>query len=115
MERTTFILPNAFSPNGDGINDYFVIDGLQNFKGVGEKPLSSLEVFNRWGTVVYQSKGLWYGKGNAWWDGTSNTGTMVSIGKELPNGTYYYVFTVEFYKGDRKVKKAFPGFVELRR
>ena len=115
-EGATFILPNAFSPNGDGINDYFKIGGLKDFVDLAEEPLSTLEVFNRWGTIVYQSKGLRYGKDDVWWDGTSNTGTMVSIGKELPNGTYYYIFTVKFLtKDDKVVKKEFPGFVELRR
>jgi gliding motility-associated-like protein len=65
-------VPNAFSPNGDGINDVWNIEALETY------PESETTVFNRYGQMVFQSKG--YGKP---WDGTFN-------GKPLPTGTYYY-------------------------
>lgn len=74
----TPIIPNAFSPNGDGINDTWIIDYLNSYPGV------TVQVFNRYGQVVYRSIG--YSKA---WDGTFN-------GQPLPVGTYYYVI-------DRKV------------
>lgn len=43
------VIPNGFSPNADGVNDAFVISGLENFPG------ASLIVFNRWGSKVYES------------------------------------------------------------
>ncbi len=43
------MIPNGFSPNADGVNDAFVITGLENF------PSASLIVFNRWGSKVYES------------------------------------------------------------
>lgn len=63
---------NAISPNGDGINDNFVIDGLQNYTD------NTLLIFNRWGnqifkTVNYQND--WQGQWN---------------GSELPDGTYFF-------------------------
>jgi gliding motility-associated-like protein len=105
-EVQSFLLPNAFSPNGDGINDRFVISGL----GLTEE--SSIEVFNRWGTIVYRSEGKNYDNN---WDGTSNVGAMISIGKELPNGVYFYVFEVKKNVEGSVQTKRFSGYVELRR
>ncbi|RKS44936.1 gliding motility-associated-like protein [Gillisia mitskevichiae] len=73
-------IPEGFSPNGDGINDRFVIpDIAENF------PNYSIEVFNRWGNVVF--------KGNAStgdWDGISNqSGTLGN--DVLPVGVYFYI------------------------
>lgn len=105
-DELSFLLPNAFSPNGDGMNDYFVITGL------GETEESNLEVFNRWGTIVYRSKGNKYENN---WDGRSNTSAMVSIGSELPNGTYYYIFKVKKNVEGKVVTKRYNGYIELRR
>ncbi len=65
-------VPNAFSPNDDGINDIWDIKDLNSY------PESTTKVFNRYGQVVFQSQG--YSKP---WDGRYN-------GKPLPFGTYYY-------------------------
>jgi len=99
-------LPNAFSPNGDGINDKFVISGL------GVTAESSLEVYNRWGTIVYRSNGKQYDNS---WDGRSNVGAMVSIGKELPNGVYFYIFKVSKNIEGKLEERTYTGYVELRR
>jgi gliding motility-associated-like protein len=69
-----------FTPNGDGANDTFFIDGLRNiflhFK---------LSIYNRWGILV------WEGDDNSPdWDGNSNQPNIISKGN-LPEGTYYYV------------------------
>jgi gliding motility-associated-like protein len=106
FEDFSFLLPNAFSPNGDGINDYFVIDGL------GDTETSMLEVFNRWGTIVYRSKGNNYKND---WDGKTNLKAFISVGDELPSGTYYYIFKVKKNINGSIVSKEFKGFVELRR
>ncbi|MGQ1787229.1 T9SS type B sorting domain-containing protein [Saccharicrinis sp. GN24d3] len=108
-----FLIPNAFSPNGDSYNEYFKIVGI-NKNGVSAEK-SSLEVFNRWGSLVYRSKGITYGEDNEWWDGTSTTSNMVSIGSDLPNGTYFYVFKVEVNIGDAIQTKEYNGYIELRR
>ena len=71
-------IPNAFSPNGDGINDTWDIINLKDY------PASSVEVFNRYGQSVYLSNGR-YTKS---WDGTFK-------GNKLPNGTYYYIVDVK--------------------
>ena len=68
-----FLIPNAFSPNSDGINDTWIIEPLNVF---GE---SVTHVYNRYGQIVFRSNG--YSKP---WDGTLN-------GKPVPAGNYYYV------------------------
>src|SRR5690554_6413843 len=105
-ENQSFLLPNAFSPNGDEINETFIISGL------GETKESTLEVFNRWGTIVYRSQGKQYDNS---WDGTSNVGAMVSIGKELPNGVYFYVYSVKKNVNGSIQTRNYSGYVELRR
>jgi gliding motility-associated-like protein len=66
-------IPNAFSPNGDGINDVWRITGTDQFPSV------ALSIFNRYGQLVYQSNNY-----NNSWDGKLN-------GQPLPVATYYYV------------------------
>ncbi len=72
-------IPEGFSPNNDGINDYFVIQGTQGLT-------VHLEVFNRWGHVVYKSDDY---KND--WNGTSNTGVLNGDAQGLPEGTYFYL------------------------
>ncbi len=86
----------GFSPNGDGINDFYVIPWVNQFNRV------SIEVFNRWGNVVFKET-----KYQNKWDGNSNVG--FSIGKELPVGTYFYIIVIE----DTKEKKT--GYIYLNR
>ncbi|MCU4165358.1 gliding motility-associated C-terminal domain-containing protein [Carboxylicivirga caseinilyticus] len=111
-DDNSILIPNAFSPNNDGFNDVFEIDG--EFKA--EVAESKLEVFNRWGTVVYRSKGKQY---DNTWDGKSNAGAMVSLGNNLPDGTYFYVFTIKINNaeaGSTKVEtREYNGSIEIRR
>lgn len=85
---------DAFSPNGDNINDtYVILDDILN-----KLPKNSLKVFNRHGVKVYQAAPY-----NNNWDGTSNHGMAISKGSKLPAGSYYYVFETgnnnQVYKG----------------
>ena len=76
----TVFIPEGFSPNGDGINDRFVIQRVP----VGIT--IQLGIYNRWGNLVYESNDY---KND--WDGTANQGVNVSrAGRNLPEGTYYY-------------------------
>ena len=69
----SFSPPNAFSPNGDTSNDVWVIAGSQNYMDC------TISIFNKQGSKVFEQKGY-----TNTWDGTYD-------GKELPEGTYYYV------------------------
>ena len=71
---------NEFSPNGDGVNETFVIDCLERY------PNNILEVYNRWGNIVYTKMGYIND-----WDGTSNGRAVINQPEKLPVGTYYYV------------------------
>ncbi|NLK15372.1 MAG: T9SS type B sorting domain-containing protein [Bacteroidales bacterium] len=77
--------PNAFSPNGDGFNDTWKMEGFKLFNTV------SVKIFNRWGQLVFESSDP-----NAEWDGTNKKG------KDLPVGTYYYIID---YSTDSYSKK----------
>jgi len=70
-------IPNAFTPNGDGINDLWDIQRLSDFSDC------TVQVFSRYGQSVYSSTG--YG---APWNGTYN-------GAALPTGTYYYIIDLK--------------------
>jgi len=72
-------VPNAFTPNGDGVNDQWRISFLD--PGMG----AEVDVFNRWGQLVYHASG------NVAWDGRLN-------GKPQPAGVYVYV--INFKKGN---------------
>jgi gliding motility-associated-like protein len=67
------VFPNGFTPNGDGVNDDWQIDNIEQF------PNCVVEVYNRWGQQLFYSVGY-----TTRWDGRFNN-------KELPVGTYYYV------------------------
>ncbi len=75
--RSNISVPNAFSPNGDGINDTWVITNLSVYPG------ATVDVFNRYGQPVFHSV-----NSNKAWDGTYN-------GKPLPVGTYYYIIDLK--------------------
>jgi gliding motility-associated-like protein len=77
-------IPEGFSPNGDGINDVFVI------RNAGGQQVT-LEIYNRWMTLVYKNNDY---KND--WDGTVNNGLRVgSTSQGLPDGTYFYVVKLE--------------------
>ena len=77
-------IPEGFSPNGDGINDRFVI---RNPSGKKLK----LEVYNRWMNLVYKSDDYQND-----WDGRENVGLRVgSTANGLPDGTYFYMVHIE--------------------
>ena len=71
-------IPNGFSPNNDGLNDFFNIQGLYNVFDAHE-----LLIYNRYGTLIFKGNNdlKWYGKANR----------GVNKGKNLPTGTYFYV------------------------
>jgi len=65
--------PDGITPNGDGKNDFWIIDFIEQF------PKNVVEIYNRWGELLFHADGYQQD-----WDGTYN-------GKNLPIGTYYYI------------------------
>jgi gliding motility-associated-like protein len=82
----TLYAPNVFSPDGDGTNDYFA------FKGQGVENYS-LEVYNRWGQLVFQANDL-----NEQWNGDYR-------GTPAPLGTYVYQVKAKNVTGENIIVK----------
>ena len=84
---------NGFTPNGDGINDNWVIENIDNF------PINSVSIFNRWGNKVWYTNN--YNNSTNFWDGKNSNGSL------LTSGTYFYVIDIDNGKAIKK------GWVEL--
>ncbi len=84
---------DAFSPNGDNINEFFRIDNIEYY------PTSILQVYNRWGNLVYSKK---EGYKNDW-RGTFNE-------QPLPNGTYFFVLHLKESSGEKQT-----GYIQIER
>ncbi len=83
-------IPNAFSPNGDGKNDRFVIQGVAK--------INSLIIFDRWGTKVYERKNFFPSDREQCWDGNLR-------GTPVPAGTYVYFAELECKPGELITRK----------
>ena len=97
--RPIFI-PNAFSPNGDGFNDFFTA-----FGGPAARQIKEMRVFNRWGALVYEATEIPLSEPTLGWDGTFK-------GRELSPDVFAYYMVVEFidseeilYEGDVTIVK----------
>ena len=87
-------IPSLFSPNGDGQNDVWQIGGIEDY------PNATINVYNRWGQLVFNSNGNYFGNE---WDGTHN-------GTPLPFAVYYYVIdpineNIKTYHGGVTIKR----------
>jgi gliding motility-associated-like protein len=92
----SIIITQLVTPNGDGKNDTWIIQGINNF------PKARVTVFNRWGNEVYASTPYIND-----WDGKSNSG--MSLGNDyLPAGTYFY--TVDVYGDGTEIKSGYLEF-----
>jgi|ERR1700758_3059384 len=85
---------HAFSPNGDGLNDLYIISGIENY------PDNHVYIFNRWGTLVWDRAK--YDNVKNVWDGKDNKGATLST------GTYFYVI-------EGVSNKSLKNWVELTR
>ncbi|MCX8079970.1 MAG: gliding motility-associated C-terminal domain-containing protein [Bacteroidia bacterium] len=90
------IIPELVTPNDDGKNDIFEIKGLEFY------PNNELEIYNRWGNLVYSVKGY-----NNDWDGRPNAQFKTGTGR-LPVGVYFYILKLN--DADNRV---FKGFFRL--
>lgn len=94
-------MPSAFSPNGDGHNEYFTVFGsIPNVLQIDQ-----MRIFNRWGNVVFENANFSPNEPSSGWDGTYK-------GKTIPEGVYVYVAHVRFLDG---VTTLMTGSVSLIR
>jgi gliding motility-associated-like protein len=93
------IAPNVFTPNNDGVNDYWSI--ILHDYGIAILELQTT-VYDRWGKEVFHTTNV-----HQVWNGNNH------IGKACEDGTYFFIVT--FTNGKTKNKEVFKGFLELLR
>ena len=90
---------NSISPNGDGVNDELIIRNIDFY------PNNTLEIYNRWGVLVYQADG--YGQKDVLFKGLSDGRTTMNRNEELPEGTYFYTLMYVNSKGIQRQKAGY--------
>jgi gliding motility-associated-like protein len=96
-KSSDLVVPNVFTPNGDGLNDFFVVyaPGMESFV---------IDIYNRWGQKVTG----WTNLEKGFWDGRLPGGTIA------PEGTYYYVLSAKGKDGKTSID-GMTGFLTLVR
>ncbi|UUV22335.1 gliding motility-associated C-terminal domain-containing protein [Paenimyroides aestuarii] len=99
------VVYNGVSPDGDGINDYLIIDNIEHF------PDNQVILYNRWGRKVYETKN--YNSKNNVFVGIAEGNGIVGGGEKLPIGTYYYVVEYLYNRNGENqwIKKV--GYIHL--
>lgn len=77
------VIYNGLSPDGDGMNDFFYIKGIDNY------PENTVEIYNRWGIKVFDTQG--YNNTDRVFRGYSEGRATINKNKRLPTGTYFYI------------------------
>ncbi|WP_428231504.1 Ig-like domain-containing protein [Flavobacterium sp.] len=95
----TVLVHNAFSPNGDGINDIFTIDGIDDTTCY---PENNVEIYNRWGILVFETNN--YNNTSNAFDGTSRGRTTIKQSDGLPTGTYFYILNYKSLDGNNVIQ-----------
>ena len=93
------VIPQAFSPNGDGKNDLFIIKGING----NANAKAEISIYNRWGQLIYQNSDFGQVEG---WNGESNTGIIIGgKGAGVPDGTYFiHVQADGFWENKPQIK-----------
>ncbi len=100
------IVHNAFSPNNDGLNEWFQIDNFGDLECV---PTNTVEIYNRWGILVFETNQydnntkVFRGKS----EGRANVG-----GDDLPTGTYFYIINYQYNNSNTEVPNLVSGHKE---
>ncbi|RFN57634.1 gliding motility-associated C-terminal domain-containing protein, partial [Marixanthomonas ophiurae] len=102
-----FEIFNGITPNGDNLNDYFVIAGIQDYSQ------NNVKIYNRWGVLVWETDG--YGGSNGMenvFEGESNGRSTIRANEELPTGTYFYILS---FPSDNPGKASYSGYLYINR
>lgn len=92
-------IPDLITPDFDGHNDTWVVNGLENFEN------AEVEIYNRWGNLIYFSSPY-----NNDWDGTVNRGaTIDGQNGKVPIGTYFFII-----KLNEDDKPPFKGYIDVQ-
>ena len=89
---TLVFIPNAFTPNGDNMNDYFYVFGLSITN------IKLMTIYDRWGTIVFSAENLGVNDQTKGWDGTY-------AGREINAGVFAYYIELEFKDGESISKR----------
>jgi gliding motility-associated-like protein len=81
---------NGITPNGDGVNDEWIIDGIEKY------PDNKITIFNRWGATIREYEG--YDNVNKVWKGTNQNN------ETLPDGTYFYLLKIMYHGQEQYIK-----------
>jgi gliding motility-associated-like protein len=100
LKRRPVYIPNSFSPNGDGVNDFFTAYG-----NVAALRIRTMKVFDRWGGLVFAGENLPLGGDRAGWNGMLNN-------KDMTPDVYVYFIIITFVDGEDVL---FKGDVTLLR
>jgi gliding motility-associated-like protein len=92
-DEKCIVIYNVITPNGDGVNDTWIIDCIELF------PKNKVEIFNRWGDLVNSFQN--YNNADVVWKGTNKNG------EPLPDGTYFYILNI-------RNGSTFKGWVYVR-
>ncbi len=88
VKNRPIYIPNAFSPNFDGHNDYFTVYG-----GPAAASIKEIRIFNRWGALVFEAEGIPLNEPTLGWDG-------IFKGKEMTPDVFAFYTFVEFIDGE---------------
>jgi gliding motility-associated-like protein len=100
---TDLFVGEGVSPNGDNENDNLIVEGIENF------PNTEITIFNRWGSLVYESDDY-----SNDWNGQSENKFNVG-GDKLPEGTYFYILKLGGEKSNDSYGKIIKGYFYLKR
>lgn len=101
------VVYNAVTPNGDGINDYFLIDTSNNECAED----LNVMVFNRWGVKVFETDN--YSLAGDVFDGFSSGRLTMKDSEQLPTGTYYYILDYKYADGAGSKRHKQAGYLYL--
>ncbi len=101
-----FEIFNGVTPNGDNLNDYFIIEGINEF------PNNNVKIFNRWGVLVWETDGYEDNVNGNVFKGRSNARATIREGEDLPTGTYFYILT---FPAENPGQNSYTGYLYLNR